>query len=136
MVELALALPVLLLILFAIISYGILLSYKQSMTQVAAEAARSGAVAGVAAAEATALGALNSSAPNSLDGSCSGTDGDGLACTATEAACTGTSGSDQCLTVEVRYNNDDHPMVPPLPFISGLLPSELVSRSVVRISGS
>lgn len=132
MLELALVTPLLLLLLFTIISYGILLAYKQSMTQVAADAARSGAVAGVAAAETTALDTLDGSTPGSLDRDCGG--GDGLVCTVAEAACAGSSG--QCLTVEVRYDNDAHPMVPPLPFISGLLPGELVSRSIVRISGS
>lgn len=132
MLEMALVTPVLLLILFTIISYGILLGYKQSMTQVAADAARTGAVAGLVEAQTIAQDTLDGSTPGSLDRDCGG--GDGLVCTVAAAPCVGTSG--QCLTVEVRYDNDTHPMVPPLPFISGLLPGELVSRSVVRISGS
>lgn len=131
MLEMALVTPVLLLILFTIISYGILLSYKQSMTQVAADAARTGAVAGVVEAETIAQDTLDGSTPGSLDRDCGD---DGLVCTVASGPCVGTSG--ECLTVEVRYDNDDHPMVPPLPFISDLLPGELVSRSVVRISGS
>lgn len=139
MLEMALVTPVLLLILFTIISYGILLSYKQSMTQVAADAARTGALAGVAQAQSSAEATLDGSAPGSLDGrNCSAIDGDGLSCTATPGPCDPSDPSDpsKCLTVEVRYDNDADPMVPPLPFISGLLPGELVSRSVVRISGS
>src|ERR1044072_7940402 len=43
-VEFALVVPVLVLILFGIISYGVMLSFRQSLSQAAAEGARAAAV--------------------------------------------------------------------------------------------
>lgn len=138
MVEMALALPVLLLFLFGIISYGILLSYKQQMTQVAAEAARLGAVAGSeAAAELAAQSSFTNNGDRILDRVCDTADsnGDGLSCMADVQACTGTTGG-RCLIVEVSFDNVDHPLVPPLPFISSVLPKTIKSTSSARISGT
>lgn len=138
MVEVALALPVLLLFLFGIISYGILLSYKQQMTQVAAEAARLGAVAGSeTAAELAAESSFAGNGDRVLDRVCDAgdTNDDGLSCSAVVEPCTGTTGG-SCLTVEVRFDNDAHPLVPPLPFVSSVLPRTLSSTSSARIGGT
>ena len=43
-VEFALVLPLLMLLLFGIISYGVMLSFRQSLSQAAAEGARAAAV--------------------------------------------------------------------------------------------
>jgi len=138
MLELALALPVLLVFLFGIISYGILLSYKQQMTQVAAEAARLGAVAGGKdAALAAAQSSFDSNGDRVLDRVCDGpaVDDDGLVCEATTAPCDDPNGP-LCLVVEVRFDNVAHPLVPPLPFVSAVLPKTLTSTSSARIGGT
>ena len=138
MIEMALALPVLLIFLFGIISYGILLSYKQQMTQVAAEAARLGAVAGSKdAALASAQSSFTSNGDRILDRVCDSelVDDDGLVCEATATFCQGSAGP-QCLTVEVRFDNVAHPLVPPLPFVSAVLPKTMTSTSSARIGGS
>jgi Flp pilus assembly protein TadG len=138
MVEMALALPVLLLFLFGIISYGILLSYKQQMTQVAAEAARLGAVAGSeAAAELAAESSFTNNGDRILDRVCDIGDAndDGLSCDAAVADCTGATGG-KCLVVEVAFDNVSHPLVPPLPFVSSVLPRTIKSSSSARIGGT
>jgi Flp pilus assembly protein TadG len=138
MVEMALALPVLLLFLFGIISYGILLSYKQQMTQVAAEAARLGAVAGSeAAAELAAQSSFTNNGDRILDRVCDVGDAndDGLSCAADVLTCTGPMGG-KCLVVEVSFDNVSHPLVPPLPFISSVLPKTIKSTSSARIGGT
>ena len=138
MVEMALALPVLLLFLFGIISYGILLSYKQQMTQAAAEAARLGAVAGT---EDAAIGYAKSSFVNNgdriLDRVCDIGDAneDGLMCSVEVRDCTGPMGG-RCLQVEVSFDNVSHPLVPPLPFISSVLPKTMSATSSARIGGT
>lgn len=138
MVEMALALPVLLLLLFGIISYGILLSYKQQLTQVAAEAARLGAVAGSGpAAELAAESSFTSNGDRVLDRVCDAGDAndDGLSCSAVVQPCAGTAGG-SCLVVEVRFDNVSHPLVPPLPFVSSVLPRTIRSTSSARIGGT
>lgn len=132
LVELTLAVPVLVMFLVAIISYGIILSFKQGMTQVAAEAARAGAVAGAAGAEDGAQTVLDD-AERVLDRACNGDDG--LTCEVELFDCT-PPGTDCRVEVEVSFDNGSHPLAPPIPFLSAVLPRALTAKSVVRVSGS
>ena len=75
-VEFALVVPLLLLLLFGIISYGYMLSFRQALSQSAAEGARAAAVSPTTSTEeqtqAAALNALNQ-ALETYGVSCNGT---------------------------------------------------------------
>lgn len=127
-VEFALLLIPLLLIVFGIISYGVMLSFRQTMSQAATEGARAAAVELDAGARQTsAIDAVND-AMSALDMSC-GTDG--LTCTVSAPT---PCGSAECVTVTVTYPYQDNPIVPSVPLIAETLPDTLEYSATVRIS--
>jgi Flp pilus assembly protein TadG len=125
LVEFAIASTLLLVLLFGIISYGYVLSFKQGLTQAAAEGARQAAVGGDHVAAVTnAVGAFNKT--------CSSP---GLACTYSKlAADTGCASNDICMRVRVSYNWKDYPLLPRFPGLGLLLPDTLTSTSITRLS--
>ena len=135
MVEFAFVLVPLCLLVFGIISFGVILSFRQTMTQATAEGARAAAaapydlaVSRANASSATALGAYNRQ--------CNA--GTGLTCTFVVADCGTTSGHDplvaDCMTVEMRYDYYGHPLLPQVPLLGLALPHQLVTRSVVQLN--
>ncbi len=60
-------------------------------------------------------------------------DGDGLRCSVSLAPCTGNTGVD-CVTVELKYDQKNHPLVGAVPIVSQLPPETLTSRSVARVN--
>lgn len=94
-VEFALVLPILVLFLFGIITYGYMFSVRQALTQAAAEGARAAAVAPSGTSSAEAVEAVNG-ALGGLNLTC-GTGG--LTCTPVEEAC----GGAQCMRITVEY---------------------------------
>jgi len=130
LVEFAIASVVLLVLLFGIIEYGYVLSFKQGLTQAAAEGARVGAVGGDSAAIATAV----NKAVGGFKQTCNT---GGLRCrndagvwppTAT------TCGTNTCITIEVSYDWKNHPILPKFPGLGLILPDTLKSTSVARVS--
>lgn len=137
-VEFALVVPFLLLILFGVISYGWMLSFRQALSQGAAEGARAAAVStsdDLTVRTNAALAALN----DSLDlygVSCSG--GALLkgatnvgTCSLTIDPCTNDATVD-CATLAVDYQYADHPLLPDFPFVP--LPDDLSYSAVARVS--
>lgn len=126
-VEFAIASMVLLVLLFGIISYGYMLSFKQGLTQAAAEGARAGAVGSdAAAAVARSVGAF--------DRTCNTA---GLTCRSDTAAWPPVPyacGSSTCITVEVSYDWKNYPLLPRFPGLGLLLPDTLKSTSVAQVS--
>jgi Flp pilus assembly protein TadG len=94
-VEFALVLPILVLFLFGIITYGYMFSVRQALTQAAAEGARAAAVAPAGHSSSKAVQAVNS-ALGGLNLTC-GTGG--LVCTPVEQTCDG----DPCMKITVDY---------------------------------
>ena len=131
-VELTIAASLLLTLLLGIVSYGVLLSFKQGMTQVAAEAARAAAIEHIGKTPAAvAQESYEPAADRILDRTCDAgdADDDGLACGTTLDCSTG-----PCrLEVEVVYDHGDHPLVPPIPLISSVLPKTVRSVSSVQV---
>ncbi|MCW2815939.1 MAG: TadE family protein [Nocardioides sp.] len=140
-VEFALVVPVLLLLLLGIISYGFMLSLRQAVTQAAAEGARAAAVT-LVLAEKQANG--RTAVSNSLDTygiTCSAGNlvraGDTVGtCDVTApgacvpAAATGV----QCVKVTVSYNYGDHPLIPTFPGVGVVLPDTLSYSAQARVS--
>lgn len=137
-VEFALVVPFLLLILFGIISYGWMLSFRQALSQGAAEGARAAAVS-VADDDASRTAAALASLNDSLDlygVSCSGgsllKDGATVGtCSLTIAACANDPNA-KCATLDVDYAYADHPLLPDFPFVP--LPDSLHYSAVARVS--
>lgn len=121
-VEFALVVPLLLLLVFGIIQYGYMLSFRQSISQAAAEGARAAAVSpgGLSDAEvrARALAAVND-----------GLGSYGVTCTAlgtltresetagtctisAPQACSSGAPSAQCIKVTLSYTYGDDPLIP------------------------
>ena len=129
-VEFALASMLLLVLLFGLISYGYALSFKQGLTQAAAEGARKAAVATSGHQTVAATAVTNAvSAFNKTCGS------GGLTCTYDmTAAATGCSANDICMRVRVSYDNDNFPLMPKFPGLGFLLPGTLQSTSITQVS--
>jgi len=131
LVEFAIASVILLVLLFGIISYGYALSFKQGLTQAAAEGARAAAVASTgsaataaASAVAPALGAFNKSCTSS-----------GMSCTySTAAADTGCSAGTSCMRVRISYDWKNYPLLPKFPGLGILLPDTLSSTSITQVN--
>ncbi|MGH9275544.1 MAG: TadE/TadG family type IV pilus assembly protein [Acidimicrobiales bacterium] len=137
-------------LIFGIINFGLILSFKQDMTRAAAEGARAGAVAYPSS---TALGDAQDATDEavkafsdrfSADGCFGNSDGvigtEGLTCIPSVHDC-GVSTytpSDpdipKCVTVELIYDYDAEPILAPLPIISAFLPDEIRAKSDARIN--
>lgn len=94
-VEFALVLPILVLFLFGIITYGYMFSVRQALTQAAAEGARAAAVAPAGESSTKAVAAVNS-ALGGLNLTCGS---GGLTCTPVAQTCDG----DPCMRITVDY---------------------------------
>ncbi|HWU23635.1 MAG TPA: TadE/TadG family type IV pilus assembly protein [Nocardioides sp.] len=133
-VEFALVVPFLLLIIFGIIAFGMMLSFRQTLSQAATEGARAGALS--SGTSATARGVVaNSAASDALGAlkvggttlSCTAAN---VTCTYTEAPCTNDA-SHTCSTLTVSYPYRNHPMLS-LPFVNMIMPSTLSYSATAR----
>lgn len=132
LVEMAIVVGLLALLLFGIITFGVTLSFQQSLTQAGNEAARAAAVAPRELAVERARAAAERVA-SGWDASCDGTGG--LTCSFVIAPCSnGGAAVTDCMTVELRHDLEGHPRVPGLPVVDAALPDELVVRVVVEVS--
>lgn len=130
-VEFAIASTVLLTLLFGIISYGYALSFKQGLTQAAAEGARAAAVAPTSQAPNAAAGAVVP-ALGAFNKTCASP---GMSCTYLQtAAATGCAAGVDCIRVEISYDYENYPLIPRLPGLGLLLPDTLKSTSIAQVN--
>jgi len=140
-VEFALVVPIFLALLFGIISYGMMLSLRQGISQATAEGARVYAVspAGTPGADVrTAARQAINDAISSYGVSCSGggtlvKDGAAVGtCTIPDepVACSG--GPGRCATVKIVYNYRANPLVPSFPGLGVTMPEALQFQTTVR----
>ena len=131
-VEFGLVLVPLLILVFGVISYGYMLSFRQAMSQGAAEGARAAAVWASAydstqdAARIAAARVRIDEALASYGVAC----GSGATCTITITPCVG--GSGRCVSVTVSYPYADEPLTPDPMFVP--LPDDLVYEAQARVS--
>ena len=134
--EFALVAILLLTIIFGIINFGLILSFKQDMTRAAAEGARAGAVAYPStSAQTDALNATGT-AVRAFGGrfTTTGCSTAGLTCTVPAVApCVGDTSHD-CVTVALVYDYDSQPLYGVVPLISAFLPNSITAASVARIN--
>lgn len=143
-VEFALVVPFLLLIMFGIISYGYMLSFRQALSQGAAEGARAAAVSPLPSTtdkEQAALNALNE-ALDSYGVTCAGTAvGSSLmqgttevgSCSVKTDPCVNDSGK-ECVTASLDYWYAEHPLLPSVPGLGLVLPDHLRYDAVAQAS--
>jgi Flp pilus assembly protein TadG len=138
--------PLLLLLVFGVISYGYMLSFRQALSQGAAEGARAAAVSPYPASadkEASALNAINDALDvNAYGVTCSGAaansplkkDGATVGtCSVTTAACASDPTKD-CVTVQLDYRYKDNPLLPNFPGVGLVLPAHLAYDATARVS--
>lgn len=141
-VEFALVVPLLVLLLFGIISYGVMLSFRQTLSQAATEGARAAAVTFLSADKRDEATAAVDNALESFGLTCSA--GGGLSrasesvgrCeisdpgTCVPAAAEGV----ECVTVRLVYDYADHALVPSFPGVGVILPDTLTYSAQARVS--
>lgn len=131
-VEFALVFPVFFLILYAVITYALILVTQQALTMAAAEGARAAVrFQGGSDTEAVRATAARAMAQQSLSWlAASG----GLA--TPQAQAQDCPGGVRCMSVVVRYDYANHPLVPPLlgPVLSLPTPSVLQGQAMAQIA--
>lgn len=129
LIEMALVVGLLTFLLFGIITVGVTLGFKQSMTQAIGDAARAAAVAPRDQAVERAEAAANRSA-SAWGERCN--EGDGLSCSFVIDDCVG--GDGECMVIELRYDLRGHPRIPTASLADGVLPDEMTTRAIVEVS--
>lgn len=134
LLEFALVAPIFFFILYALVVFGMALALKQSVTNAAAEAARS------------TIGVVDNPATTGVDERVdnarnvvlqrlswlSTSQKASLTINPTIATCT--VGTGQCITVQVTYPYDDNPLVPSAPLIKQIQPKTVGSTATVKLS--
>ncbi|HEX4162464.1 MAG TPA: TadE/TadG family type IV pilus assembly protein [Acidimicrobiales bacterium] len=151
LLEFALVVVLLITLLYGIITYGVILAAQATVTQAAADAARSGIVqgtgnatcngqtvsaAGCAAVQqaATDLGWMNKGACTQVvNGTTVVTGAGAITCSATTEACP-SNALNQCLSVTVSYGYGNSPLFPELPGLGLITPSTISSTNVLQLS--
>lgn len=141
-VEFALILPILVVLVFGIIAFGYMLSFRQAMSQAAAEGGRAAAVKPAGTANGDRLTAARAAVNDALDAygvAC--TSGGGLThaggpsgtCTIVIGACSSGPAGAQCAKVSLDYPYRDNSLIPGLG-INAVLPDDLEYTAEVRVS--
>ena len=132
MIEFAIVVVLLITLLYGIVTYGLILAAQATVTQAAADAARSGVVTTTPKATAEAQAGTDVGWMNK--GACSES-GTPITCNADVISCP-SNGAQQCLKVTVVYNYGSNPLFPELPGLSIITPSSITSVNVVQIPAS
>jgi Flp pilus assembly protein TadG len=136
MVEMALIVPILGLLVFGIIVFGLLLALRQNLAQAAAEGARAGAVAASSSAAQTDAKSAVDRAASSFNQACGNgklTCGNGsLSTPFTVAPCTNNPAV-SCITVQLSLITSGQ-VIPNIPIVSLFLPSTISATSVAEVS--
>lgn len=133
LVEMAFLIAPLCLLLFGIIVYGYLMSFRQNMTQAAAEGARAGAIAPASTGNATAIADATAATRNALQSFGEDCGNGRTSCNVVVAACA-SSPSQNCVTVTVTYDYANHPLMPDVPLVSAAIPSTFTSSSTAVVN--
>lgn len=147
-VEFALIAPLFIALVFGIISYGYMLSFRQGLSQAAAEGARVFAVApsvavtttGTLSTKDAAIAAINRSL-SSYNVTCTaagnltrnGTNVGTCSVPASSSACSNNAAA-KCVKVDIRYSYRANPLIPSFPGLGGVLPETLAYNTTVQVN--
>ncbi|MAO80878.1 TadE/TadG family type IV pilus assembly protein [uncultured Nocardioides sp.] len=130
-VEFALVVPLLLMLVFGIIQYGYILSFRQALSQGAAEGARAAAVAPSSLTTAQKQTAATNAVQQAL-GSYGVTCGTAvMTCAVTLIPCPQATGK-TCAQVALTYDYDARPLMPKVPLVP--VPGSLTYTAVAEVS--
>lgn len=136
-VEFAMVAVLLFILLFGIIGFGVMFSFKQTLTQAANEAARTAAVHQGTNAQKEAAAEQSVQDLEAWGRDCSHP---GMSSCTTGifvhdcGSTTDTSALPDCITVRLTYDYGNHPIVPSLPFIGALLPDTVESSATAQLT--
>lgn len=142
-VEFAIVLPIFLFIIFAMINYAAMMSFRQTLSQAAAEGARAAAIAPFNTTFPARQSRANAAVNEAFQGQ-NAACGDGwLTCNPHLSATCATAAGAECISVTLTYNYDDAvrsghrgPRVPnfvPDPLAQLFLPTQLSYTSSARV---
>ena len=142
-VEFALIGTLLMTLVLGIISYGFMLSFRQGISQGAAEGARAAVVASVSTTrKSDAINAVNEalkaygvtcSIPTGDTGTLKHAGVNAGTCSVKVAACP-TDATHQCVNVALAYQYRDHSLIPSFPGLDIFLPNNLNYTASARVS--
>lgn len=130
LVEFSLVFALFVLVIYALISFGVILAAKNSLTHAAAEGAR--AAVAVVDDPMTGPDERVERAKEKVEQALSwfGSRYQAGDTSASIAPC----GTAQCITVKITYPYSDRPIVPPAPGLGLVIPSNLTSTAVVELT--
>lgn len=130
--EFALVIPMFIFVLYGLITFGVILAQKQQITNAAADGARSAVgSATLAAAKTVATDRVHKSlGPETAYHLSFNEVGDADYDPTIQAS--GACGTNNCITVRIRYDYGAHPTVPPAPGLGLVTPSTFRSVAVVQ----
>lgn len=141
-VEFAFIAPFLLILIFGVIAYGYMLSYRQAMSQAAAEGGRAAAVQIGGTSNGDRISAARAAINDALDfygvectsgGALTHSGGAAGSCAITIGTCSSGPSGAQCAKVDLHYPYSDNSLIPGLG-INELLPDDLAYTTEVRVS--
>ena len=117
------------LLLFGIVVFGYLMSFRQNMVQAAAEGARAGAVAAQSSDIETDA---RNAAEQSISGfhNCEG----GLTCDVSGPTPCPNAPTINCVIVRLTYDYKNHPLLPQMPIVSAFMPDTIVTTSIAEVN--
>ena len=129
LVEFALVFALFVLVIYAVISFGVILAAKNNITHAAAEGARSaiGVVDDPGTPDDERIVRARTKLNDSMSWFSRYEESD---TSAVIAPC----GTKSCITVTITYPYDDRPIVPPTPGLGLVLPSNLTSTAIVELN--
>ena len=134
-VEFVVVLPIFLFVISAMVSYGAMFSFRQTLSQAATEGARAAAIA---PANLT-FTQRRDRAIAAVNGSLNGLPGGGVSCGANGLTCTiptvpsACGSSADCITVALTYDYDNHPRIALPQLVGFVLPNSLVYTASARV---
>lgn len=120
-------------LVFATVSYAYMLSFRQTVSQSAAEGARAAAVAPATADRVSAAThAIDASMATGAGGMTCGQKN--LTCTVTPVPHCGDGSTRDCIQVTISYPYRDHALVPAVPGLGILLPSTISYSAMAELN--
>jgi Flp pilus assembly protein TadG len=121
-------------LLFGIVVFGYLMSFRQNMVQASAEGARAGAVAVLSTNDTQAKSDATAAATQALSfGPKCGVGS--MVCTVTTGACSNNAAV-RCITVQITYHYSQSPLLPNLPLLGSFTPTDITTQSVAQLNSS
>lgn len=123
-------------LVFATVSYAYMLTFRQTVSQSAAEGARAAALAPsgstTAVRQAAAIAAINQSMSTGVGGLTCGTGN--LTCTVSAPAACASDATKNCVTVAISYPYRAHSLLPTIPGLGFTLPSIIGYSAQVEVN--